>query len=97
MDATVISEITETELSKFIPKFGDCIAIINFCKRTANQTVKKQGLLEKLRSKIAGGNAELIPNSSKVEPSKKKSTRTIEFGWLHHYKNGKLKGKCMQV
>lgn len=70
----------EDELKKYIPKYGDRISVLSFCRRTKSST--KQSLIEKLREKMELKRK--IPRAccSKAPGLTKKPTRIVEVGWI---------------
>ncbi|KAL2076434.1 hypothetical protein ACEWY4_027962 [Coilia grayii] len=83
----------DEDLAKYLPSFGDRLAVKNFCRnRTALQSHKK-GLFEKLRQKQNEMKAEENRKQKNEEPAdtsastsnkrRKASHRKIEIGWLH--------------
>lgn len=90
IDPSVVVCMEDEALKKFIPRYGDRVAVFEFCQRFLRTVKKKEGLLERLRkvikkknlSKEKGGS----DSSSEDQQSKKKrkmsSTRQIELGWL---------------
>lgn len=55
IDRTVIAVMGHADLAKYLPKFGDRIALINFCERNnmVNRASKrKSSVLNRLREKL---------------------------------------------
>ncbi|XP_073449707.1 uncharacterized protein [Aquarana catesbeiana] len=85
-------------LSKYIPSYGDRIALFNFCRRSEPLSKRKMGLFEKLRNKMKLRKTQpeksLLSkdhDEAEIEPKKKLSvTRMIEVGWINEVK-GTLK------
>ncbi|CAG9819138.1 unnamed protein product [Phaedon cochleariae] len=83
IDGESLLSMEEDDLKKHIPKCGDRIAILNFCKRTARSN--KQSLIEKLKSKMESkekGSKRKRPQKFNEQQHTKKPTRSIEIGWL---------------
>lgn len=81
--------MSEEQLTLFFPKYGDRVAVLNFCKR--KMASKKTSLIEKLKFKLGGKNPKKDNISIKTNSSKKslKNTRVIEIGWLCMTKSDK--------
>lgn len=77
--------MTEDELKNIIPKYGDRVAIMNYCKKI--NTGKKQSLIEKLRIKINEKGSKKPKEEKAVPKRRKKQTRFIEIGWVCNAKN----------
>ncbi|CAG9763530.1 unnamed protein product [Ceutorhynchus assimilis] len=72
----------DNKLQEIFPKAGDQLAVLHFCRREVMP--KKQGLIDRLKSKIQERNAAHFGESSKKkETASKKTTRIIELGWMY--------------
>ncbi|KAB0804069.1 hypothetical protein PPYR_01039 [Photinus pyralis] len=84
IDEATIQVMDEEVFKKYIPRLGDRIAVKNFCQRKL--LPKKNGLIEKLRQKMAARNARSDnkgASSHVLEPKKhRKTTRAIELGFM---------------
>ncbi|XP_057688452.1 uncharacterized protein LOC130913681 [Corythoichthys intestinalis] len=86
IDSEVILLMEDAQLAKYLPSYGDRIALFNFCKHQP-QSSKRKGLFEKLREKIKHrkenhtGTEE--SNTSNKTKRPKPKTRKIEIGWIH--------------
>lgn len=88
------------DLAKYIPSFGDRLALVNFCKNQTAVQKKKMGLFEKHRSKlrmrkerVSGTDTGHVISTDSQIPVKKRgraTQRKIEIGLLH-CENGQLK------
>lgn len=89
-------EIDDNHLSKYFPKFGDRIALINFCKKRKTNH-RKDGLLKKLKDKLKKKRYRSNSSSDDEKPESRspsvrlKLTRQIELGWLHYDVDGRLR------
>ncbi|CAM4635381.1 unnamed protein product [Leuciscus chuanchicus] len=90
----VILLMEDAELAKYLPSYGDRIALIHFCRHQTPSVKRKQGLLEKLREKMKlrreGNKDEEVPQTSnkKARSKVKSCIRNIEIGWLHKENKG---------
>ncbi|KAB0795092.1 hypothetical protein PPYR_11931 [Photinus pyralis] len=84
IDEATIQVMDEEVFKKYIPRLGDRIAVKNFCQKKL--LPKKNGLIEKLRQKMAARNARSDnkgASSHVLEPKKhRKTTRAIELGFM---------------
>ncbi|XP_061576483.1 uncharacterized protein LOC133442491 [Cololabis saira] len=89
IDREVILQMEDVQLAKYLPSYGDRIALFNFCKHQTYSMKRKQGLFEKLREKLQlrkenQTREEEPETSNKTKKAKAKtSTRNIEIGWVH--------------
>lgn len=71
IDETVIPLMTDSDLAKCIPKVGDRVSTVAFCRQAAlsqESPSRKESILSRLRQRLSGG--EGIPpkkRSSKLE------------------------------
>lgn len=75
--------MSEEDLKTFIPKYGDRVAVQNFCKSKLSST--KKSLIEKLKRKIGSkgsGGVDSNKTGSKNYSYTGKKTRIIEIGWM---------------
>ncbi|KAJ8299371.1 hypothetical protein KUTeg_023431 [Tegillarca granosa] len=92
IDADVITLMSDAELEKYIPKFGDRIALRSFLKTSssAGKEKEKRGLLDKLRRKLQNytetdekeSNSSLKKTKCMGSNASKERIR-IELGWMH--------------
>jgi hypothetical protein len=96
VDEHVISLMDEESLSKYFPKYGDQLAVRDFCSKKYSGTAKRKlGLLEKFRSKIRSKDNKSIddqpsptifpndiamPSTSNSMPSTSSCTLTTSLG-----------------
>ncbi|XP_051814301.1 uncharacterized protein LOC127536900 [Acanthochromis polyacanthus] len=88
IDETVIPLMTDTDLAKYIPKVGDRVSTVAFCRQASlsqNSGSRKESILSRLRQRLSG--AEGMPpkkRTSKWEGNKnaKRNVRRIEVGWM---------------
>ncbi|MEQ2315923.1 hypothetical protein AMECASPLE_027448 [Ameca splendens] len=97
IDRRVICFMTDEERAKYIPSYGDRLAVVSFCRqREAN--FDKEGVLNRVRQKIeARRTKRKTPHGERQQTSVEssglmarhkntnavKSKRRIEVGWLH--------------
>lgn len=96
--------MTDQQIAKYIHSYGDRLAVVSFCQRTAACT-DKESLLQNLRDKIearklGSKSAKTLNVKACVFPKEKnalsrpknasaeKTSRRIEIGWLHFCRNG---------
>lgn len=69
-------------MKKLVPKLGDRAAIKSFCENH-RRSKQKQGLIEKLKSKLEARNSKTTESTdSQQKTPYRKSTRYINIGWL---------------
>ncbi|KAL0161727.1 hypothetical protein M9458_045452 [Cirrhinus mrigala] len=96
IDREVILLMDDADLAKYLPSYGDRIALIHFCRRQTPSAKRKLGLFEKLKEKMklrkeANGDEQEPQTSNKKASCKAKSCkRNIEIGWIHN-ENGVIK------
>ncbi|XP_061152004.1 uncharacterized protein LOC133166039 [Syngnathus typhle] len=87
IDSDVIALMDDAALANYIPRYGDRIALFNFCKTKQPTSKRKNGLLEKLREKMKlRKDSDKEDTTSKTQPQetkKQKTTRNIAIGWIH--------------
>lgn len=104
IDKDVIKQMTDEELSRYIPCHGDRLAIVNFMKSPINK--RKQTLLDRLRKKIKSKQLQSSETDSDSDKDKnaqkgltrkrklignenaKKEYRRIDIGWIIKDENG---------
>ena len=92
--------MTDGQIGRCIPSYGDRIAVVSFCNQK-NRNTDKEGLLQRLREKIGerkmkskGGHTSVVLQTQQEGMARQgnkageKSTRRIEIGWLHFDKDG---------
>ncbi|XP_021367845.1 uncharacterized protein LOC110459754 isoform X2 [Mizuhopecten yessoensis] len=97
IDETVVSTMTAEQLSKYLPRYGDCLAAIAFSKQHPSSSLseasqrskdRRISLRDRLLAKLQGKKGdEHVRRSVPQEGNKnaKKTSRKIELGWLHTY------------
>ena len=87
--------MTDEDLKTFLPSYGDCLAVLGFCRRkeySHNKTGKSK-LFERLKSKLSKRKPNDEGESSKTQgdhsqPTVKKNAmktmRQVEIGWMHY-------------
>ncbi|XP_030294806.1 uncharacterized protein LOC115594724 [Sparus aurata] len=102
IDSSLVREIEDAYLARYIPVYGDRIALRRYCldKEKQKDNSSRMSLLEKLRKKLKTATAgqdeeseqEPWPAKSAKKPSRDcsknavKSSRKIELGWIHEGK-----------
>ncbi|KAJ4945503.1 hypothetical protein JOQ06_023187 [Pogonophryne albipinna] len=87
IDASVIPVMTDADLAKYIPKAGDRIATVAFCRHNNSSfdtKSRKDTMLTRLRQRLVSGEA---PVPAKRKPwagntSAKKQEGRVELGWM---------------
>lgn len=80
VDSATVLMLSEEGLKTFLPRFGDRVALLNFCKRQNSGT--KKSLIEKLKAKINTITDRGQKQKCDGGPRKRKQTRKIELGWV---------------
>ncbi|XP_039890650.1 uncharacterized protein LOC120735377 [Simochromis diagramma] len=88
IDETVIPLMTDNDLAKYIPKVGDRVSTVAFCRQaTLSRTSpsRKESILSRLRQRLTG--AEGMPPKKKLSQwaentNAKRTVRRIEVGWM---------------
>lgn len=91
IDASVIPRMSETELAKYIPCYGDRVATVAFCRRkqcSMENTDRKSNLFERLRKWVCtpSGKEEhrqQISNKYAGNTNAKKKSKHVELGWMN--------------
>lgn len=98
IDPEILKAMSDQDLSKFLVRYGDRIALKTFLHEKEKK-FKKAGLLDKLRTKIKGNRRDVDSSSDEDTSSKGlrrkkcktlnnyKETRKVEIGWLHRTEN----------
>lgn len=84
IDSSVIKLMSDGDLSKYIPHFGDRLAVIAFCRRGEGSS--RSHLLDKIKAKIASSKGEkrVQTAQSKIgNVNAKKQKRKLEIGWMN--------------
>lgn len=89
IDREVIQLMEDADLAKYLPSYGDRIALLNLCRHQAPSSKRKQGLFQKLREKLKlrkerNKDEEEPETSNKPRGRARPSTRNIEIGWVHN-------------
>ncbi|XP_065116262.2 uncharacterized protein [Paramisgurnus dabryanus] len=88
IDKTVIPMMTDSDLAKYIPKAGDRISTVAFCRQvsTSNQSQsRKDTILSRLRHRLSSGDDSIPAKKSSSwigNSNAKKTQRRIELGWM---------------
>ena len=92
--------MTVEQLSDYLPRYGDCLAAIAFCKKSilsSPQKVKgpcsslRERLILKLQGKKIGQEHSRRSAPQKGNMNAKKTSKKIEIGWLHQYGPNNIK------
>ncbi|KAL2079591.1 hypothetical protein ACEWY4_025335 [Coilia grayii] len=85
IDRTAVLEMTDAQLSAYLPSYGDRLALMGFCRRNANST-RKETLFQRLRDKLRRKNDQEEKGESERNPPKKtrKTMRKVELGWMNY-------------
>ncbi|XP_046701301.1 uncharacterized protein LOC124382965 isoform X1 [Silurus meridionalis] len=98
IDTSVVRELDDTCLARYIPLYGDRIATRQYCldkQKRKDDSCSKMSLLEKLRKKMSTATTSHEEETTEERrPTKKasykrnatKSSRKIELGWIHEGK-----------
>ena len=91
IDETVIPLMTDSDLAKYIPKAGDRVSIVAFCRQAAvmqQAPSRKETILSRLRQRLSG--TEGTPRAPQKRTSQwtgnanaKRKLRRIEVGWMN--------------
>ncbi|CAL9693084.1 unnamed protein product [Knipowitschia caucasica] len=92
IDTAVIPLMSDHDLEKYVPQFGDRVALVAFCRRNQpanNKAIDRKHLLEKVRSKIGNPpkkRKEKEDISAKLQGNvnAKKKDRRLELGWMNY-------------
>lgn len=85
--------MTDEELKRFLPSYGDRLAVLGFCRRKENghDNTRKSKLFERLKTKLAkrkpcdeGGSGKRQEEDSTLKRNALKATRKIELGWMNY-------------
>ncbi|CAL9685426.1 unnamed protein product [Knipowitschia caucasica] len=88
----IISEVEDSYLARYIPAYGDRIATRRFCMEKKSPKIKdakKMSILHRLQKKMktaSGSCGEPSTTNPNTRKNAVKTTRKIEFGWLHEGK-----------
>lgn len=88
IDETVIPLMTDSDLAKYIPKVGDRVSTVAFCREAAlsqKSPSRKESILSRLRQRLSG--AERMPPKKRSgnwtgNSNAKRKERRIEVGWM---------------
>ncbi|XP_063049653.1 uncharacterized protein LOC134444147, partial [Engraulis encrasicolus] len=95
IDKAVLALMTDSQLARYIPAYGDRLATVSFCNQQ-HQTATRETLLERIKEKIGGrkmtSKGHHTPSGShgmarKDNKNAEKQVRKIEIGWLHYNKS----------
>ncbi|KAJ8048757.1 hypothetical protein HOLleu_01203 [Holothuria leucospilota] len=92
IDCDALLLMDDDEMKKYIPAFGDRLAVVAYCKKKQGQRVS-HSVLDKLKKKLnrkrgARVNSDSYVNASTTKSSKTEDRQTIEYkrielGWKH--------------
>lgn len=94
IDKAVLALMTDAQLARYIPTYGDRLAAVSFCYRQCH-TPNRETLLERIKEKIGDRKmskkscrmpSECHGLSRKSNKNAEKQVRKIEIGWLHYSK-----------
>ncbi|KAG9273844.1 hypothetical protein AMEX_G10611 [Astyanax mexicanus] len=95
IDSSVVLLMTDDQLKKYLPSYGDRLAVLGYCRRKEHNPVgRKLKLFDRLRAKIKN-KSDSNGHVSEREPSARnaqKNVRKVEIGWMHF-----REGKFLQV
>ncbi|KAM9840519.1 uncharacterized protein ACBR49_015898 [Aulostomus maculatus] len=89
IDETVIPLMTDSDLAKFIPKIGDRVSTVAFCRQAAilqQAHTRRASILSRLQERLT--EAEGLPSNKKSSSklagntNAKRKMRRIEVGWM---------------
>ncbi|XP_035772312.1 uncharacterized protein LOC118456031 [Neolamprologus brichardi] len=95
IDETVIPLMTDSDLAKYIPKVGDRVSTVAFCRQlkkclrihllTRTSPSRKESILSRLQQRLTG--AEGMPSKKRLSQwaentNAKRTVRRIEVGWM---------------
>ncbi len=91
IDSSVIPLMSEQDLSKYIPLYGDRLAAVAFCRKThsSDQGTSRRGQrLERIRAKVCVPDSKAVKRAEYLEKLKgnknaKRRTRRLEIGWMN--------------
>ena len=94
IDSSVIPLMSEQDLSKYIPLYGDRLAAVAFCRNTHHsdpETSRKGQLLESIRVKVCVPDSKTVKRAQSSEKLKrnknaKRQARMLEIGWMNFSK-----------
>ncbi|XP_061743898.1 uncharacterized protein LOC133543377 [Nerophis ophidion] len=88
IDTNVIGIMTDKELSKYIERYGDRLALRAFCRQrtvtneeSGGAETVKSSLMQKLRDRLRTPNT--VQGTATGQKNAAKITRRVEMGWLH--------------
>lgn len=94
IDASVIPVMTDGDLAKYIPKCGDRLATVAFCRQASasmETRSRKDSILKRLRHRLVSSEV-TVPARKKQwvgNTSAKKNERRIELGWMDFFEKEK--------
>lgn len=88
IDETVIPLMTDSDLANYIPKIGDRVSIVAFCRQASlsqKSPSRKESILSRLRQRLSG--ADGMPPKKRSSQwaentNAKRKVRRIEVGWM---------------
>lgn len=91
IDSSVIPLMSEQDLSKYIPLYGDRLAAVAFCRNTHRsdpETSRRGQLLERIRAKVCVPDSKAVKRAGSSEKLKgnknaKRQARRLEIGWMN--------------
>lgn len=94
IDASVIPLMGESDLAKYLPSYGDRVAVIAFCRKRDKDS-RKEEIIDRIRGRFLGeaqGSQRSAPSTStriRVVPrlgnkNGEKKQRRLELGWMDY-------------
>lgn len=88
IDISAIQVMEETTLQRWIPRYGDRLALRDYCRKQL--APKKMSLIERLRERVRQKNLNIATTSNVragracilTNKKSRKNTRKIEIGWM---------------
>lgn len=83
--------MSEQDLSKYIPHYGDRLAAVSFCCNSHHSdpgTSRRSQLLDRIRAKVCAPDSKAVKradNSQKLKGNKnaKRKAKRVEIGWMN--------------
>ncbi|XP_039635786.1 uncharacterized protein LOC120545488 [Perca fluviatilis] len=94
IDKAVLTLMTDEQLARYIPTYGDRLAVVSFCHQQRH-THNREAVLQRIKEKIGERKmskkrchltSESHGLSRKHSKNGEKGVRKIEIGWLHYSK-----------
>ncbi|KAK0134209.1 hypothetical protein N1851_030221 [Merluccius polli] len=83
--------MSDQDLSKYIPHYGDRLAAVAFCRNSYNPTPgtsRRSQLLERIRANVCAPDSKAVKRAENLEKLKgnkhaKRKVRRVEIGWMN--------------